>query len=145
MGKQLLAVFLIFPCSLVFAGEEAKAIQAKMQGDWKMVQALNGGKPAPEDKIASTTATITGNRIVILSPGRTKGEEIEFKLDVGKKPQEMDLQPPGLTEKKLKGIFRLEGDRLTIAFAKEGGDRPTEFSSPEGQRISLLVFERTKK
>lgn len=45
-------------------------------------------------------------------------------------------------DKRSLGIYRLDGDRLTLCLARDGEPRPTALSTEAGK---LLVFERVKK
>jgi hypothetical protein len=49
-------------------------------------------------------------------------------------------------EQTLHGIYKLDGDTLTIcAVEGDGNDRPTEFSTKEGDKNRLVVLKREKK
>jgi len=52
---------------------------------------------------------------------------------------------PGDPKKEAKGIWKVEGDTLTICRARPGQQRPSEFTAPKGSGRELLVFKRVTK
>jgi hypothetical protein len=42
------------------------------------------------------------------------------------------------------GIYKFEGDKLTLFIANPGQERPTEFKGKPGARTVMLVMERAK-
>lgn len=134
---------------LAAAGDSAadKKALADLQGEWKMVKAESNGKPLPEEKVARTTLVVDGNTMYF-QDGEKKQEEVTITLDVSKKPHAIDITPTRKdAAKAIQGIFRREGDRLTIAFTRRGGERPTEFAAPAGGEkiVTVMELERKKK
>jgi uncharacterized protein (TIGR03067 family) len=117
---------------------------ASLLGEWVGESGLKGGKP--DKPPPGTTITFAADGKVILKEGRAgKAEEATYKADPKKDPPEIDLFPP-VTEKEspLLGIYKIEGDTLTICLAKDG-ERPKTFASPAGSKVMLITCKRAKK
>ncbi len=42
----------------------------------------------------------------------------------------------------LRGIFKLDGNQFIVCFSGPGGERPTEFTTADGQALLLHTWER---
>lgn len=142
MRWQAVLVVLVVGSFATAGGNAGKQAQQQLQGEWKIVKAEAGGKSAPEEKISETKVFIAKNKLTF-QRGERK-EDVVFTLDPSKQPHHIDISPPG-KEKKVEGIYKLEGDVLTISFTRGGGARPKDFTSPEGTKISVLHLKRVKK
>jgi uncharacterized protein (TIGR03067 family) len=74
-------------------------------------------------------------------------QEVTIKLDPTAKPKTVDkviTKGPGKGETML-GIYKLEGDQLTICLAVGGKERPTEFAAPANGNAMVVVYKREKK
>jgi len=105
--------------------------------DGKAVDAYKGGTrvngegkyaftPPADSKIPASTGTYT--------------------IDASKTPITFDAVAKGGTfdGKTLLGIFKVEGDTMTVAFAEPGKDRPTKFESAAGSGVVLTVYKKAK-
>ncbi|MCE9568246.1 MAG: TIGR03067 domain-containing protein [Planctomycetes bacterium] len=105
---------------------DGKAIDAYKGG----TRVNGGGKytftPPAESKIPATTGTYT--------------------IDASKTPITFDAVAKGGTfdGKTLLGIFKVEGDTMTVAFAEPGKERPTKFESAAGSGVVLTVYKKAK-
>jgi uncharacterized protein (TIGR03067 family) len=124
-----------------------------IQGTWKITEQVEDGKPLSEEQRRRKSCW-TGPDLLScmtkMADGKTKSEAgMNFVLDTSKQPRWITLFQGGLVEPRknkwevLPGIYKFEGERLSIAYRKDG-PRPEKFESPAGSGITLLVLERTK-
>jgi uncharacterized protein (TIGR03067 family) len=87
------------------------------------------------------TAIVEGNDKV-----KKEYAKIRVKLDPSASPKLVDISVAGGTQKGavIKGIYQLKGDELKVCARVFGNGRPTEFASPAGSSIVLLVLKRQK-
>lgn len=140
MVPLLLALTIAAP-----AAKDVKKDPPSIVGTWVMETASIGGraeKPPGEDtrvtfhKDGKTTATNGAGR---------PDEEGSYTLDAKASPAQLDLIPNAKSaEMKVQGIYKIEGDTLTIAFTMDMA-RPATFESPAGSQVILLTLKRVKK
>ncbi len=123
-----------------------KADKESIQGEWKVDSAkANGQEPQGDEgeRIKGSTWTITADKITVTFKGEDRVSS--YEIDAAAKPKIINV----MTEKEgtFKGIYKLDGDTLTICASVGRGDneRPTEFESKEGGFTMLLVLKRVKK
>jgi uncharacterized protein (TIGR03067 family) len=127
---------------------EAKKEPATPVGTWVGVKAVAGGMdlPVPDGGI-EFTLTADGQLFVKEGP-REKPEAGSYKLDAKKEPAEIDLVPPaGKNDPTILGIYKLDGDTLTLCFGKGRGaaaERPKAFESPAGAEVIVITMTRKK-
>jgi len=128
------------------AKKDSDAKEASIVGEWAGEKAVAGGqeKPVPEGGITFTFAA--DGKLTVKEGPREKPDTGSYKLDPKKDPSEIDIIPP--LEKKdppIAGIYKLDGDTLTLCFSKGKGGRPTKFESPEGSDTIVMTLKRVKR
>ena len=114
----------------------------KIQGTWKIDKAQMGGMDMPADMRDNTKIEFKGDKVIVRRSDRD--DPAEFKVDSTKSPKTIDVTPKKEGEKTHAGIYKLDGDTLTICINHDE-TRPTKFESPEGTQTMLLVLKRDKK
>ncbi len=127
--------------------DKPKAEPPSIVGEWDGVKAVSGGreKPVPAGGIVFVFAK--DGTLTVTESGRNGPGALSYELDAKKSPAQIDLTPPaGKADSPMLGIFKIEGDTLTMCLA-DGKDstRPTQFESPAGTHSILMTLKRAKK
>jgi uncharacterized protein (TIGR03067 family) len=130
--------------TLAAADDTSKNDLDVLQGTWQMQSVTSDGKEAPAAEIAKTRFVIAGNKLTPME-GDRKGPEFTITVDATKKPATLDLKGVGQNRGEVHGIYRLDGDTLTICSAEPPTARPEDFTSTAGSKVELLVLKRDKK
>jgi uncharacterized protein (TIGR03067 family) len=142
---------LLWVVSAAIAEDKTPAEQmdlVKMQGEWKFEEITRRGRTEKARKVQ--TMKIEGTTMVRGKKQIVFGDE--FTLNEKAKPKELDTEAePYLWQEPLvtRGIYKLEGDRLTICFTigpkSEPPTRPDTFEATNEQKDrQLAVFIRQK-
>src|SRR5262249_14397678 len=110
-------------------GDQAKDAKAKdakkddkdgLKGDWKITIAKQGGRDA-DDNIVGQPVTFEGDKLKFR-------HEATYTIDPTQKPKTIDVDVKDGPEREQgtwKGVYELDGDKLTIHIGPPGVDRPT--------------------
>lgn len=118
----------------------------KMQGDWALASMTRDGMKTPDDAAQTIFRTVKGDQYTVLRFDKAIGKGT-FKIDATKKPKTVDFFPDGTKDKTkaMHGIYEFDGAKLKYCYAPAGKDRPTTFSSKDGETQTLAIWEREKK
>ena len=130
----------------LFAG--ANSSDEKLDGEWALTSFVKDGKKVPEEDFK-------GMRIrFATSPGTvtvTKGEktlaEGTIDVDPAKQPKTINVTITSEGAQKGKtslGIYRVDGDILTLCIDETGKVRPKEFASKPGSGFSFRKYTRIR-
>lgn len=139
----MLSAGLLFVCGLEFPAQ-AEEKSGPFEGTWELTYFERGGQ---EVKLQAATRLIsTGAKFVV-----KRGDQV---IAAGTGSVYPDQKPPAsdttYTEgpdkgKTFKGIYQLEGDKLT--FCRAGSpedDRPAEFKTAPGSNAFIAIYKRVK-
>jgi uncharacterized protein (TIGR03067 family) len=119
--------------------------EARLQGTWKVVSLESDGQPAPAEATKGAELIFEGNHYAL--KGGTEQFRGTFRLDATRTPRAIDAtftEPDGKEKGKAVGIYKLEGDRLTICWHQDGKERPATFRTARDSNLRLIVAERVK-
>jgi uncharacterized protein (TIGR03067 family) len=139
VGGVLLAFGLV---GIVLADEKALK---ELAGTYKAVSVEKRGVPAPREFTEKFSLTIKGD-LVTADTGDGPAKTAKVKVDPTKKPAQIDISPEDGVEngKTFLGIYKLDKDELTLAYA-EKGDRPKDFTSDASTTVLKLRKEKEEK
>jgi uncharacterized protein (TIGR03067 family) len=122
--------------------EGAKELE-KFQGKWATVSVTVNAQV--EDEIKNRFMAIKGEKATFLYKDKERGTG-SLKIDPSKSPAHIDFtyEDGPAKGKTLKGIYKFEGDTLTVCYGGFGKDRPSEFASKAGSESILAVQKRAK-
>lgn len=118
-----------------------------LQGKWAVASMEHGGKHSKPADLAALTLEIDGTRFTARDGVDTKEDAKVIALQARAKPATIDLQITAGTDldKVIRGIWKRDGDALTVCVAEPAKERPKAFAAREGTGHTLFVFRRSGK
>jgi uncharacterized protein (TIGR03067 family) len=119
----------------------------KLAGAWAVQSHEHGGNKTPAKELASLSVSFAGKKTTTREKDDVKEESEVVLLDPKAKPGQIDVKITSGDDKGklVKGIYKLDDDKLTVCVAEPGKDRPKAFAGKQGTGHTLLVLLRQKK
>jgi uncharacterized protein (TIGR03067 family) len=117
-----------------------------LQGSWTCVWGTIDGRPLAADTASQLRLTLTADRYKT-----ERGDQVLFdstyQLDAKQDPPHIDMigTEGDLKGKAALGIWKLEGEQLTLCYVMPGSPRPTKFESQPQSGTFLVVWKRAEK
>jgi uncharacterized protein (TIGR03067 family) len=113
------------------------------QGVWAVTSFVREGKEAPQDVAHAIVREVKGDHVVWKRDGKNFAGTTVV-LDPKAVPHAIDVIPDGgpARDQHVLGIYRLEGDTLTICMADADRPRPTRFEAPPERHQGELAPRR---
>jgi erythromycin esterase len=114
----------------------------RFQGNWVMIANESSGAKLPAERLRDYRRSIAQDKytITIQNPTGVATIRGRFAINPNTKPAEIDAEPEN--GEILQGIYKIDGDQITLCLAFPGAPRPTEFAADEGARATLTVWKR---
>jgi uncharacterized protein (TIGR03067 family) len=127
-------------CVLIAVAQTPAADLDRLQGTWQLLHAETDGKTADPANLAKVRVTIEGSAHTVHFGDEVVADKVKVEIDE-------KSNPPSTTDtledgRKIRGIYRLDGDVLISCVGPVDGERPTEFTAPAGSKRTLRVFRR---
>jgi uncharacterized protein (TIGR03067 family) len=131
---------------LVSTSARAETDAERFQGTWTVQKMTRQGQEVPDEKVKQLRVSFEGDKFLAKREDKV-AEASTFTLDEAKNPKTIDMLPAKTTEKRpAQGIYKLEGDKLTMIWRKEGKERPADFdAAAAGPEVVFIVLHREKK
>ena len=151
MRNLFAGLILVFAVSLTpVAPGHGEEPPDTLDGQWEIVGMVYKGEAQKFDGPNGGTMAIKGRELVKKYPSWDgEGVRTEITLRPSKEPKEIDLRFPEVKDllpaTQHLGIYKLEGETLTIVLAQSDQERPKQFDARKDSKLTSYTLKRTKK
>jgi uncharacterized protein (TIGR03067 family) len=125
-------------------GDEKKDKDApKLEGTWTATSWKRGEGEVGKDKV-DTELVLTKDTYEFPKGINRISKKGAIKVDAAKGTIDFTPDDGPANGKTLLGIYKVDGDTLTLCFTGAGGERPKEFKTADRNTV-LATYERKKK
>ncbi|HWB10426.1 MAG TPA: erythromycin esterase family protein [Pirellulales bacterium] len=117
---------------------------ARFQGDWVMASNESNGMKLPPARLQAYRRSVNGDAYTITITDVSGMSTIRgrFALHPESNPPAIDAEPEN--GDLMLGIYRIEGDELTLCLSLPGESRPTTFAAGATTRTTMTTWSRAK-
>jgi uncharacterized protein (TIGR03067 family) len=144
---RLANVLVVLAAAGMMAADEPKKEDAdSIKGNWKAVSIKQGKQSLPDEDVKAFKFSLDGKNYTN-TIGTEAIEEGGYSIDASKMPKTIDFdikKGPDAGKKQL-GLYKIEGDKLTIAASQAGAaERPKALDAEGADDVVVIVLERVK-
>lgn len=116
---------------------------SEFEGEWRMLSGVMNGKAMDESMVKWVRRVTEGNQTTVMAGPQTM-LKVEFSCDASQSPMTIDyVNLAGSHKGKTQhGIYKFEGDVLTVCVAPPGAPRPVQWESLFGDNRTLTAWRR---
>src|SRR5262245_60721491 len=120
----------------------------QLLADWEVIEIRVKGRRTPDDVLKPRKAIVrfrsglNGNLTAEIRTTGDSGRTVVVKLDPERPTKQIDFVDD--RDRTEAGIYKLDGDALTLCFAAPGEPRPLSFTTGEEAKGWVIVMKRVK-
>ena len=138
---QSIAVLFLVSCMVASAGDDKKGAD-KLQGAWTATSWKRGDAEVAKEKLA-TELVIAKDKYEYPKGINRISKSGTFKVDAAKGTIDFTPDDGPAKGKTLPGIFKVDGDTLTLCFTGAGNERPKDFKTAD-RGVVLATYVKKK-
>ena len=125
------------------SAQDAQKGADKLEGSWTATSWKRGATEIGKDQVA-TELTIAKSTYEFPQGINRISRKGTFKVDAAKGTIDFTPEDGPASGQTLSGIYKVEGDTLTLCFTTAGRERPKEFKTDD-RNVVLAKYEKKKK
>ena len=146
MRTAFAAVFTGLVALTALAAQPPKAADGKesLDGSYTLDAMTKGPMTITADMLKGKgefVFVLKDGKLIPPAMGKKEAEEVTFKTDATASPKQIDTTSTKAGKKETSlGIYKMDGDLLTLVMAEPGTDRPKEFAA--GDKVAVLKLKK---